>query len=429
MITRIEATNYRCLRNVSQGLGEFHVIAGPNGSGKSTFLEVLVVLGAFATDGLETLWLESRVSQFEELLFCRQGRSFALAVEIKVPDDVLDKLKRKNGHRKQFVRYEVEVGRAAHLKIAGQPTPEREVQILAENLWLVEHPVDVMRADVVQSEFAFPSASLADRSVIHTNAPKGWRKVASKSHAGNAYFRSETGDWNFTLKNPAGRSALSTLPEDERFGIANWAKQMLASSVQKLMLRSEVMQKACGPLKERRFLPDGSTLPLVVASLRKDEARFRPWLDHVRTVLPITDIRVVEREDDKHSYLVATYESGVVVPSWHLSDGTLRLLALTLLPYLPSSGGIYLIEEPENGIHPQGVEAVFQSLSSIYGGQALVATHSPVLVGLISPKQLLCFSRTAAGETDIVRGDAHPRLKEWQGKFNLAQLFAAGVLS
>jgi predicted ATPase len=427
MITRIEATNYRCLRNVSQGLDQFHVIAGPNGSGKSTFLEVLVVLGAFATDGLENVWHESRVSQFEELLFRGEGKSFALSVEIKIPEEILDKLRRKNGNRRGFVRYEVEVGRSHGAKGAGQH--ERDVQILAENLWLMEHPADVSRADVVQSEFAFPSASVAKRSVIHSTAPKGWRKVASKSHAGNAYFRSETGDWNFTLKNPAGRSALSTLPEDERFGVANWAKQMLSSSVQKLMLRSEAMQKACGPLKERRFLPDGSTLPLVVAALRKTESRFQPWLDHVRTVLPITDVRVVEREDDKHSYLVATYESGVQVPSWHLSDGTLRLLALTLLPYLSNAGSIYLIEEPENGIHPQGVEAVFQSLSSIYGGQALVATHSPVLVGLISPKQLLCFSRTPTGETDIVRGDTHPRLKEWQGKFNLAQLFAAGVLS
>jgi predicted ATPase len=38
------------------------------------------------------------------------------------------------------------------------------------------------------------------------------------------------------------------------------------------------------------------------------------------------------------------------------------LLALTLVAYVPARDRIYLIEEPENGIHPQAVETVFHSL-------------------------------------------------------------------
>jgi predicted ATPase len=117
------------------------------------------------------------------------------------------------------------------------------------------------------------------------------------------------------------------------------------------------------------------------------------------------------------------------VPSWHLSDGTLRLLALTLLAYLPDNTSTYFIEEPENGIHPQAVEAVFQSLSSVYEGQVLVATHSPVLVGLIEPRQLLCFSKTGGGATDILTGDMHPKLSEWKSGLPLARMYAAGILS
>jgi len=49
---------------------------------------------------------------------------------------------------------------------------------------------------------------------------------------------------------------------------------------------------------------------------------------------------------------VVEFENGLSAPSWVVSDGTLRLLALTLLAYAPDVHGIYLIEEPENGIHP-----------------------------------------------------------------------------
>ncbi len=111
-----------------------------------------------------------------------------------------------------------------------------------------------------------------------------------------------------------------------------------------------------------------------------------------------------------------------------LSDGTLRLFALTVLAYLPGAPEIYLIEEPENGIHPTAIGTVFQSLSSVYEGQVFIATHSPVLLGLAQADQILCFSKNSEGETEILRGDQHPVLKEWKGEVSLSDLFAGGVL-
>lgn len=56
--------------------------------------------------------------------------------------------------------------------------------------------------------------------------------------------------------------------------------------------------------------------------------------------------------------------------------------------YIPGLEGAYLIEEPENGIHPRAVETVLQSLSSVYNAQVLLATHSPVILSLAQPEQL-----------------------------------------
>jgi predicted ATPase len=104
------------------------------------------------------------------------------------------------------------------------------------------------------------------------------------------------------------------------------------------------------------------------------------------------------------------------------------LLALTLPAYLTGIEGIYLIEEPENGIHPRAVETMFQSLSSVYGAQILMATHSPVILSVAEASQILCFSKTETGAVDIVRGTEHPALRDWKGETNLGVLFAGGVL-
>ncbi|MGF1657032.1 MAG: AAA family ATPase [Verrucomicrobiales bacterium] len=421
MITKIEAVNFRCLKNISQVLGGFHVITGPNGSGKSTFLDVPRILAAYAAEGIDAVWDVSRAESLNELLHQGEGSSVQWAVEARIPESI--RKSQANGKESpfHFVRYEVEIGWAED---TDQPP-----KILGENLWLLPKSNVVPRDQLVQQELLFPSSSRPDRRLMTGKTPKGWVKSASKTRLGNAYFKDEKTKFNLQIRNPTGKSALSTLPEDEmRFPLSNWFKSELITSVQRIMLRSELMQASASPLKDRRFAVDGSNLPQVLRELKKDKPSWSGWLDHVGTVLPIKDIEVEEIESTRSLFLVVEYKSGHRVNSWHLSDGTLRLLALTLLAYIKNPGAVYLIEEPENGIHPQAIEAVFQSLSALDEGQALVATHSPVLVAQVSPEQLLCFSKSG-DQTDILAGNLHPKLKNWKGGIQLSQLYAAGILS
>ena len=114
--------------------------------------------------------------------------------------------------------------------------------------------------------------------------------------------------------------------------------------------------------------------------------------------------------------------------SLDISDGTLRFLALTLLAYLPDPAGPYLIEEPENGIHPRNVETVFESLSSVHDAQVLLATHAPSVARLAGVERLLCLARDEARGVDVVAGRAHPRLGRWPDPVDPGMLLAAGVL-
>lgn len=104
------------------------------------------------------------------------------------------------------------------------------------------------------------------------------------------------------------------------------------------------------------------------------------------------------------------YSGGARVPSWLVSNGTLRLLALTILAYIKESPGVSMVEEPENGMYPRAIETAMQSLSFIYDGQVLLATHGTVALNMLDPEDVLCFAKDASGATNIVSGDVHPAL-------------------
>jgi hypothetical protein len=264
----------------------------------------------------------------------------------------------------------------------------------------------------------------------------GERLIVKKSSIGRVTFYSETNrtankGWMPSFRLGAKKTALGNLPEDEKnFPASTWLKNLLSENVQQIVLNSLYIRRASPPGKGNKFSPDGSNLPWVINNLRnKSEKKFKEWISHIRTALPdIEDITTSEFPDTKHRYLTIQYKEGFKVPSWMASDGTLRLLALTIPAYLPDFEGIYLIEEPENGIHPKAVETMYQSLVSVYGAQILLATHSPVVLSIAKQKSLLCFAKASDGATDIVSGNNHPRLKQWQHETDLGVLFASGVL-
>ncbi|MBI3934356.1 MAG: AAA family ATPase [Acidobacteria bacterium] len=415
MITLIEALHFRCLQDIQRPLSPFQVLVGPNATGKTTFLDVIAFLAQLVLQGLDAA-VSERTQNFQHLIFGRSGKKFELAIEAKIPEDRREKLANKEFG---IVRYEVSVGLEAK---------SEEASILAERVLLKATSTCSRK---VQREL-FPFSPMPRKSIISPKTAKGTKTIVNKVMDGNDNFYDETGKgWDHSFKLGPRKSALGNLPEDEsKFPVSTWLKRLLLEGVQQFVLNSLLIRKASPPGQIRGFKPDGSNLPWVIKGLQKKSPdRFRDWIAHLRTALPdIDNIRTIERPDDKHRYLVICYRGGLQIPSWVASDGTLRLLALTLPAYLPDFQGVYLVEEPENGIHLTAVQTMFQSLSSVYNAQMLMATHSPVILSLAEPNSVLCFAKTKDGATDIVSGNEHPALKAWKGETSLGVLFAAGVL-
>ena len=419
MITLVEALGYRCLYDVHRPLGQLQILVGPNASGKTTFLDVIAFLGRVASAGLDAA-IEERTQNFQDLLWNRSGQVFELAIEARIPEQRRANL--KDGA--DTIRYELSIG----------TEKSGETAILAERVLLKKAQPPQPRV----MELPFPGDITRRKTMLTKPGTRGTRTVINKVPHGNDNFYSEVYEekgkgWAPAFKLGPRKSALGNLPADEsKFPAATWLKDLLTGGVQPIRLDSLLLRKASPPSQVRAFKPDGSNLPWVINGLQKKaEGRFRDWVLHLRTALPdIESVRTFEREDDRSRYLILCYRGGLEVPSWMASDGTLRLLALTILPYIPGFEGVYMIEEPENGIHPLAVEPVFQSLSSVRDAQILMATHSPVILGIAEPSQVLCFakSKTPEGAVDIVPGTEHPGLKEWKGQVGLGVLFASGVL-
>jgi len=417
MISLIEALNYRCLRYVRQPLKPFQVLVGPNASGKTTFLDVLGFLHDLVAEGLDKA-ISLRTTNFTDLVWRHGGRGFQVAVEAKIPEAHRNLLEDKSF---DTVRYEVSL--RFH-------EPSNEVEIVAEQGLL-------KRATPIQlpQRLLFPESSVPPSTIVTPHGSEDTRRLFSKTRGGNDNYYAEAhpkqGRWRPAFKLGPRKSTLANLPEDEvNFPVSTWLKLFISEGVEKIVLNSLEMRKMSPPGQGTGFKADGSNLPWVVADLQsRRPEQVEQWVRHLRIALrDLQTIHTVLQEDNRNRYVKLVYEDGLEVPSWMASDGTLRLLALTLPAYLRQLKSVYLIEEPENGIHPSAVETMYESLSSVYDAQILMATHSPVILSAAKPEDVLCFAKTHEGATDIVSGDNHPELADWRGEVNLGTLFASGVL-
>ena len=425
MVRLIEALNYRCLRYIQQPLKDVQVLIGPNASGKTAFLDVISFLGDLVEHGLMEA-ITSRAASIEDLFFRGEGDRFELAVELEIPEERREMLENSAADAYRYVRYEIAIG---------VDPASNEYQILDEQVLL---QTQSNCGQTGPQRTLFPDPQMPPKTIVHTSkARSGLKRVLRKVREGNDNFYPEVskqkgkGGWMPSIRLGPRKSALANMPDDEqKFPVMTWLRNVLVSGAQRLMLNSLALRQSSRPGQGQHFRPDGGNLPWVIQRLRdSDMVRYRTWIEHIQTALPdIEDITTVELPDTRHRFLQILYQGGLKVPSWTASDGTLRLLALTLPAYLPDFEGVYLIEEPENGIHPRAMETVYQALRSVYGAQILLATHSPVILGCAETEDVLCFSKDAAGATDIVDGPSHPALHHWRESMSLTDMYASGVL-
>jgi predicted ATPase len=133
----------------------------------------------------------------------------------------------------------------------------------------------------------------------------------------------------------------------------------------------------------------GEHLAPFLFRLREDQPKIFDGVRRtIRTLIPSVDDVGVDLDKKRGVLDVEIRQNGTPFSSRIVSEGTLRILALTCIALNPWGGNLVAFEEPENGVHPRRIELIAQMLHSLATDpkrprQVIVTTHSPVFCGAV----------------------------------------------
>ncbi len=339
MITRFRIQNFKVLKDVDMAPAPLNVLIGPNGAGKSAILQAIDFLRAFFMSSLD-VYLEQKGWDYRDIPNAHgKSKQIKWEVSVQLPADV-------NGRSAGTYDYQVSV------------SPKRYLAIGHEEL--------------------------------NFTADGGSRLTLLKRVGRNlsVYSKGETIDFvapNFpsSVIVPLARGPRDPYPEMRYFW--QWISRLRQFDVwDPRALR--------GADRGKHLLlgANGEHLAPVLANLKTRKPQdFQKLISRLRKFFPhLVDvsfsgkgwgwraIRLHEKRGTEEATLNAR----------QISDGMLRLMALTSFLYLENIPSVLMFEEPENGMHPYVLREMVQVMKELTlrkspnQVQVLFTTHSPYVL-------------------------------------------------
>ncbi len=409
MLTRLKINGFKNLVDVDIHFGSFTCIAGANGVGKSNLFDAIRFLSALADMSfLEAAHLvrdEEGLSVDIRGLFHRVGNKYAekmtFEVEMIVPREGTDNLGQAATATTTFLRYK--------LALSYRSITSGDMGVLE----LVHESLDYIKKGEASRHLPFK----------HTAGK--WRASIGLGKRGSPFISTESEESKRIIK----------LHQDG--GSRGKPRSLLAENLPRTILSDTNASESPTALLARLEMRSWRLLQLEPTALRKPDEFTSPsrlGMDgaHLakslyaqanlgdnsnqsesskQTYAQVTnrlgqlldDVREVKVDRDEKRELLTLQvagKDGTFHPARSLSDGTLRFLALAVLE-LESSSGVLCFEEPENGIHPQRIEAMLELLQDIAMDtsepvdgdnplrQVIINTHSPSVVSLVPADSLI----------------------------------------
>lgn len=377
MITQFHVANYKALRDVTLDLTPIHVLIGPNNSGKSSLLEAIALLGRSVEQNANGWWPNG--TNLRGLLWDASGdNKFSLGCQLTD-----GKLKGSYGFSCGF-----------------SPTNPKFVAI-TEVAWKPEG------GELI----AFPKVSAPWAAVhFHIQHPDSDSvHSALTEQLYDALKGMQILRWNpRMLKTPV------ILSSEHNFSLHNTGFG-LAQCLDDILGHDRITFGAIESMLAEIF-PE-------IAGIELRSEQGYAWPGQGRS----EDTPLPGNQAGKSIYF--KLRDGKSIPAAQASDGVMIVLGYLALLHVPKPPRMVLLEEPENGIHPQRLKEVMGFLRQLVldrpGTQILMTTHSPYLLDAFEPAEVTHCAKAPDGSISTHRLSEVPEVMSQRKVFSLGEIWTA----
>lgn len=348
MITELSLSHYRSISEISIRFGRTNLLVGKNGSGKSNILDSLQFLSDVSNDDLDYAITKRHGS--DSIRQWSKYRPFHTQISVKMANN--------QGHGNYKIT--IASSRNSYRIIEEQGEWHGQNYMSSENHFnsYFARDGDAIHVSTDDPNHSPETVHLSPIDSFLTYITKNTFTVSQILFDGISEELTEYATYSIfpnTIRTPQAVSSGNTLDPDGK-NIA---------SILKLMTREGRRGR------ERLLTSLKKTLPIVNALTIKSTAGFYV------PVLTVTDV-----SGEQHELNMS-----------QISDGTLRVLGMLTAFYQPHTPSKIAIEEPEQMIHPALLivlrDACSDYITTKSNGQIFLTTHSPYLVDLFDPEEVI----------------------------------------
>ncbi len=192
-------------------------------------------------------------------------------------------------------------------------------------------------------------------------------------------------------------------------------------------------------ITDKTLRPDGSNLSSVLYDICVTQGRKREVLNFIGELPEQAIANVVFLEGPRQEVMVQLVETFGQQETKReaplLSDGTLRVLAIAAALLSAPTGGLVVVEEIDNGVHPNRAKQLLHNIltaSKANSLRVLLTSHNPALLDALPresvPNVVCCYRDPEQGDSRLVRLSELTDYPELVASGPLGQLMTQGLL-
>lgn len=178
--------------------------------------------------------------------------------------------------------------------------------------------------------------------------------------------------------------------------------------------------------------PNAENLAAFLRGLREQHPeRYQRIRETVQIIAPFFDdfLFSPRKKGDAEYVRLDWRQKGSTFPfqPWHLSDGTIRFVALVTALLQPRPPSTLVVDEPELGLHPAALRVLAALMhEASVATQLVVSTQSPLLVDHFAADDVVVVRRS--GAQSLFERQSAADLERWLEQYTLGELMQKNVV-